>query len=86
VEKLQVILAGILELTGTVLSIRISTEEEGTAIEAIRTQVRGGQNQAERNASAAIELSASAELVASTSNELARISDGLAGTVGRFTV
>jgi len=86
VEKLQVILAGILELTGTVLSIRISTEEEGTAIEAIRTQVRGGQNQAERNASAAIELSASAEQVASTSNELARISDGLAGTVGRFTV
>jgi methyl-accepting chemotaxis protein len=86
VEKLQVILAGILELTGTVLSIRISTEEEGAAIEAIRMQVRGGESQAERNASAAIELSASAEQVSSTANELARISEGLAGTVGRFTV
>jgi methyl-accepting chemotaxis protein len=86
VEKLQVILSGILELTGTVLSIRISTEEEGAAIEAIRTQVRGGESEAERNASAAIELSASAQQVASTSHELARVSEGLAATVSRFTV
>jgi methyl-accepting chemotaxis protein len=86
VEKLQVILSGILELTGTVLSLRISTEEEGAAIEAIRAQVLGGESQAERNASAAIELSASAEQVSSTSNELARIAEGLASTVGRFTV
>jgi methyl-accepting chemotaxis protein len=86
VEKLQVILSGILELTGTVLSIRISTEEEGTAIEQIRTQVQTGGIQAERNASAATELSASAEQVALTANELARISEGLSGTVARFTV
>jgi methyl-accepting chemotaxis protein len=86
VEKLQIILSGILELTGTVLSIRISTEEEGTAIEQIRRQVLEGESQAERNASAAIELSASAEQVAQTSHELARVAEGLAATVGRFTV
>ncbi len=86
VEKLQIILAGILELTGTVLSIRISTEEEGAAIEQIRTQVLEGGSQAERNASASIELSASAEQVASTASELAQVSEGLARTVSRFTV
>ncbi len=86
VEKLQVILSGILELTGTVLSIRISTEEEGEAIEQIRSQILEGESQAERNASAAIELSASAEQVASTAHELSTIAEGLAETVGRFTV
>ena len=85
-EKLQVILSGILELTGTVLSIRISTEEEGNAIEQIRAQVLEGESQAERNASAAIELSASAEQVAATAHELSRVADGLAETVSRFTV
>jgi len=85
-EKLQVILAGILELTGTVLSIRISTEEEGAAIEQIRAQVLEGESQAERNASAAIELSASAEQVAATAHELSKVADGLAETVSRFTV
>jgi methyl-accepting chemotaxis protein len=85
-EKLQIILSGILELTGTVLSLRISTEEEGEAIEQIRVQVLEGESQAERNASAAIELSASAEQVSSTAHELARISEDLAGTVSRFTV
>ncbi len=85
-EKLQVILSGILELTGTVLSIRISTEEEGTAIEQIRAQVLEGESQAERNASAAIELSASAEQVEKTAHELSKVADGLAETVSRFTV
>ncbi len=85
-EKLQIILSGILELTGTVLSIRISTEEEGSAIEQIRAQVLEGESQAERNASAATELSASAEQVAATAHELSRVADGLAETVSRFTV
>jgi methyl-accepting chemotaxis protein len=86
VEKLQVILSGIMELSDTLSSIRTSTEEMGTTIEQIRSQVLEGEGQAERNASAAVELSASAEQVAATSGELARVSEGLAITVGRFTV
>jgi methyl-accepting chemotaxis protein len=86
VEQLQVILSGIQELTGTMLSIRNSTEEVGATTEQIRTQVMEGERQAERNASAAIELSASAEQVAATAHELARVSEDLAKTVSRFTV
>jgi methyl-accepting chemotaxis protein len=60
--------------------------EESRAIEQIRHQMKEEDLQAERNASAATELSASAEQVASTAQELAEISRRLAETVSRFTV
>ena len=83
---LQSIQKDITDLTTMVETIRTATAEERDAVQEIRAQVKDEELHAERNASAAVELSASANQVASTATELARVAEELSATVRHFSI
>lgn len=85
-ENLGSIQGDIRQLTTMVEAIGQNTRHVKRSLDEIRQRMQEEIGYAARNASASIELSASAEQVANTSAELARVSEDLARTVQRFKV
>lgn len=86
VEALQRIRERIQELASLMQGVHASALEQTRTSQEAARQVEVGAMEAAQNASASAQLSASTREIRSTAEELARISDGLAKTVGEFKV
>ncbi len=84
VQALAEIREHIGQVTSMALEISSSTEEQAHASAEVTQQVELGAQKAMENASASVELSATVENNAQTSDQLARTADGLAALVARF--
>ncbi len=72
------------QVTSMALEISSSTEEQAHASAEVTQQVELGAQKAVENASASVQLSATVENNAQTSDQLARTADGLSALMGRF--
>jgi len=72
------------QVTSMALEISSSTEEQAHASSEVAQQVELGAQKAVENASASVQLSATVEANAKTSDQLARTANGLAELVARF--
>lgn len=84
VQALSEIREHIGQVTSMALEITSSTEEQAHASAEVAQQVELGAQKAIENASASVQLSATVENNANTSDELARTASGLAELVARF--
>jgi methyl-accepting chemotaxis protein len=85
-QALERLSDSIASLSRMILEIGQGTEQESAAVREVDGLAKLGADEAMRNAAAAEELSASVVQVAQTSQELARVAEGLAQTVQRFQV
>jgi methyl-accepting chemotaxis protein len=85
-KNFMAIQEGIQRLKGMMDSVQENVLEGMTATDDMGRQVKEEVGYASRNASAAMELSASAEQITATSGELAKVADALASAVKRFKV
>jgi methyl-accepting chemotaxis protein len=85
-QALQRLSDSIASLSRMILEIGTGTDQESAVVREVDGLAKLGADEAIRNAAAAEELSASVVQVASTSQELARVAEGLAQTVQRFKV
>ncbi|MBK8791773.1 MAG: methyl-accepting chemotaxis protein [Holophaga sp.] len=84
VQALSEIREHIGQVTSMALEISSSTEEQAHASSEVAQQVELGAQKAVENASASVQLSATVEANAKTSDQLARTANGLAELVARF--